>query len=211
MAVQIHSARPNANGRRSRSPSKKPTDAPQAMPTLLIVDDEAPMRRSLRRCLADEGYRILEASSAEEALKILSVESVHVVLSDHNMPGMCGLDLLRTIRLRHPKLVRMIVTANREFDTAVRAINLGEVSRFVCKPWNDDELACSVRQAFEQAALERELRKLRAHAKRTVDELRTLEQRHPGITTLRRDGDGAIVVEEIGDDGAIQGDAIWKD
>jgi DNA-binding NtrC family response regulator len=209
MAAQTHSAQPSPR-RRSRSPSK-PARAAEAGPTLLIVDDEAPMRRALKRCLVDEGFRILEASSAEEALQILQGERVHVVLSDHNMPGMCGLDLLRTIRLRHPKMVRMIVTANREFDTAVRAINLGEVSRFVVKPWNDDELACSVRQAFEQAAIERELRKLRAHAKRTVDALRALERTHPGITTLRRDDEGAIVVDEIGEDGAIHGDALWKD
>lgn len=201
------SARPAA--RRSKRPSRRPTTT--TGPALLIVDDEKAMLRSLRRCLEDEGYRILEAGSAEEALKILATTPVHVVLSDHNMPGMEGLDLLRMVRLRHPNIVRMIVTANREFDVAVRAINLGEVSRFVVKPWNDDDLVCSVRQAFEQAAIERELRKLRDHARRTVDELHALEQTYPGITSLRRDVDGAIVVDEIGADGAIAGDLLWKD
>lgn len=208
MANHVQPARPIS--RRSKRPSRAP-DLATAAPTLLIVDDEPRMLRSLRRCLDDCGYRILEASSAEDALKILASMPIHVVLSDHNMPGMTGLDLLRTIRLRHPNVVRMIVTANQEFEVAVRAINLGEVSRFVCKPWDDAELACSVRQAFEQAAVERELKKLRAHAKRTVDSLRALERAHPGITSLQRDDGGAIVIDEVDEDGSIRGDALWKD
>lgn len=208
MPAQVESARPSRP--RSKRPSKEPRPAAPA-PTLLIVDDEKPMLRALKRSLADEGYRLLEANDAEEALKILAATPVHVVLSDHNMPGMCGLDLLRMIRLRHPNVIRMICTANREFEVAVRAINLGEVSRFVCKPWEDDELVCSVRMAFEQAAAERELRILRKHAKKTVDELRSLESAHPGITSLRRDGEGAIVIDDIGEDGALSQDALWRD
>ena len=99
------------------------TTAKTVLPTLLVVDDDDRMRRSLLRALADEPYRILDASSGQEALEILSREMVHVVLSDHDMPGMNGLDFLRMVRLKHATFVRLMITASNEFDVAVRAIS----------------------------------------------------------------------------------------
>lgn len=186
----------------------------RSMPTILVVDDEAPIRRAILRALGDEPYRRLEASSGDEALAILAREPVHVILSDHNMPGMCGLDLLRMVRLRHPSVVRLMITANDEFDVAVRAINLGEVSRFLRKPFDDEELVCSVRQAFDTAAVERELKKLRERARRTVDEMKALEKVYPGIGVVRRDRAGAIEIGEefeLSSDGSLAADAIWRD
>jgi DNA-binding NtrC family response regulator len=188
-----------------------PMNATTAMPTLLLVDDEASMRRSLKRTLDDEPYKIIEAASAQAALEILASEPVHVILSDHNMPGMCGLDLLRMVKLRHSSVVRMMVTANDEFDVAVRAINLGEVSRLIRKPWDDDELCCSVRQAFEQAALEREVKQLRRQARRHLADLAELERRHPGIATINRDSRGAILLDELDDLGRMQCETLWRD
>jgi DNA-binding NtrC family response regulator len=180
-------------------------------PTLLIVDDEAEMRRALKRTLDEEPYRILQADDAKSALAILAREPVHVILSDHNMPGMSGLDLLRTIALRFPSVVRMMVTATHEFDVAVRAINLGEVSRFITKPWDDEELVCSVRAAFAHAALEREVRILRRQAKRNVAVLHELEARFPGISHVKRDRGGAVVLSELDDDGRVSDAALWSD
>jgi len=183
----------------------------KTLPTLLVVDDEGPMRRAILRALDDEPYRFLEASSAEEALQILAKEKVHVILSDHNMPGMCGLDLLRMIRLRHADIVRMICTANHEFETAVRAINLGEVTRFISKPWDDDELRCSVRMAFETAALEREVKRLRAQARKHINEMQSLEERYPGISSVSRDRSGAILLHELEGDERMTSEALWGD
>ena len=185
--------------------------ATRGIPTLLIVDDEDSMRRTLKRAIDEEPYAVIEASSAQMALEILAKETVHVILSDHNMPGMVGLDLLRMVKLRHSSVVRMMVTANDEFDVAVRAINLGEVSRFIRKPWDDDELRCSIRQAFEQAALEREVKQLRRQARRHLAELGELEKRYPGIATINRDARGAIVVEELDELGRMQCEALWRD
>jgi two-component system probable response regulator PhcQ len=188
-----------------------PVAPTSGMPTILIVDDEAPMRRAILRALDDAPYRFLQAASGEEALEILGKEKVHVVLSDHNMPGMSGLDLLRMIRLRHSEVVRMICTANHDFETAVRAINLGEVSRFISKPWDDEELRCSVRIAFETAAVEREVRQLRTQARRQLSELRDLEKRYPGIGSVTRDRDGAILVIELEGEDRLTCEALWKD
>lgn len=163
-------------------------------PTVLIVDDERPTRKALVRALSDVAT-IREAESAEDALRVLDAVRVDVVVSDHDMPGMSGLDLLRTVRLRWPLVQRLICTASHEFGLAVRAINLGEVARFVTKPWEDDELRCSVSQAIEQAALEREVRHLREQVRRTKSALDELERLHPGITKLQRDATGAILLD----------------
>jgi DNA-binding NtrC family response regulator len=180
-------------------------------PTLLIVDDEAEMRRALKRTLDEEPYRILEADGAQAAMTILAREPVHVVLSDHNMPGMSGLDLLRTIALRWPMVVRMMVTATHEFDVAVRAINLGEVSRFITKPWDDEELVCSVRTAFAHAALEREVRILRRQARSNAAAMRELENSFPGISHVRRDRGGAVLLSELEPDGRVSEGSLWSD
>jgi DNA-binding NtrC family response regulator len=183
--------------------------ATRSGPTLLIVDDEAEMRRALKRTLDEEPYRILEADGAQAAMAILAREPVHVVLSDHNMPGMSGLDLLRTIALRWPSVVRMMVTATHEFDVAVRAINLGEVSRFITKPWDDEELVTSVRTAFAHAALEREVRILRKQARKHATMLTELETRFPGISHVKRDRAGAVLLTDV--DGRVADDALWGD
>lgn len=195
------------NAVRKREPQ---THAP--VPTLLVVDDERATRRSLVRALEDEPYRIVEADSGEAALSLLGERPVHVVLSDHQMPGMTGLDLLRHVKLRRPDVARLMVTANDEFETAVRAINLGEVSRFIRKPWDDEEMRCSIRRAFEQVALEREVRKLRAQAKKQLATLRELEARHPGIGTVQRDERGAVLIEaELDADERLAFEPLWRD
>lgn len=165
-------------------------------PKLLIVDDERATRRAMARALSDVAP-IVEAESAEEALQVLASEPVAVILSDHDMPGMTGMDLLRMVRLRWPLVQRLVITASHDFDVAVRAINLGEVARFVTKPWQDDELRCSVQQAFEHAELEREVQRLREQVRRTHSALEDLERRFPGITHLTRDERGAILLEDV--------------
>lgn len=165
-------------------------------PTLLIVDDERTTRRAMSRALSDIAP-IVEAESADEALQILQSQPIHVILSDHDMPGMTGMDLLRMVRLRWPLIQRLVITASHDFDVAVRAINLGEVSRFVTKPWHDDELRCSVQQAFEHADLEREVHRLREQVRKQRSMLDELERNHPGITQLKRDARGAIVLDDV--------------
>lgn len=165
-------------------------------PTLLIVDDDRNARTAMAREL-DDLCTVVTAESAEDALQLLGHRVVHVVLSDHDMPGMCGLDLLRNVKLRWPLVQRLMITASDDFQVAVRAINLGEVSRFVTKPWREDELRCSVRQALDHAALELEVRALREQARRHHARLGELERRFPGITQLRRDTSGAILLDEL--------------
>jgi response regulator RpfG family c-di-GMP phosphodiesterase len=76
------------------------------------------------------------------------------------MPEMCGVDLLAAVRERCPDMVRMMLTGYTEMKVAVEAINHGEIYRLITKPWNDDELRATLRQAFDHYALKSEIRRL---------------------------------------------------
>src|SRR4051794_35704638 len=127
---------------------------------LLLVDDEASVRASLRRVLEAEGYTIAEASDGPTALTMLQSQPVHVLISDQMMPGMCGIDLLKLVRVRHPDVVRILLTADPDPETPVRSINESEVYRFIRKPWDNRDLRTIIHFAFEVARLREENRQL---------------------------------------------------
>jgi DNA-binding NtrC family response regulator len=131
-------------------------------PTILVVDDEPGVREGLTLSLRPGGYRVLEAGSGEEALSLLRAEPVDVVVSDHVMPGMTGLELLARIRDRFPDTARIMLTGHADLATAVRAINEGEIYRFLSKPCDRMELQVTVHLALERLELERENRRLLA-------------------------------------------------
>ncbi|MDD5479332.1 MAG: EAL domain-containing protein [Rhodoferax sp.] len=124
----------------------------QALNTLLVVDDEPSMLTSLTRLLRNENYRILSATSAEEALALLALHPVGVILTDQRMTGMTGIELLARARKMHPKVVRMVLSGYTGLDSLTEAINRGEIYKFFTKPWNDAELIESVREAFAHYA-----------------------------------------------------------
>src|SRR5207237_5127694 len=103
---------------------------------------------------------VLVASGGEEALRILQQRSIEVLISDQHMPEMSGIDLLKIIRVRHPKVVRIMLTADKDPEVPVRSINESEVYRFIRKPWNNSDLRTMVSFAFEIARLEQEKRHL---------------------------------------------------
>jgi len=116
--------------------------------TLLLVDDEPLVCEALKRQLRREGYRILVAASANEALEILAVEPVGVIVADYRMPGMNGVELLRRARELSPDTVRMMLTGHADLQNVKAAINAGAVHKFFSKPWDDDELRNALREAF---------------------------------------------------------------
>lgn len=106
---------------------------------ILICDDDPGIRTAMRRTL--RGYETVEAASPREALDTLKTAAVDAVISDYSMDAESdGLDLLQHIKLLYPDTVRFLVTANRDLDVAVRAVNEGAVHRYFLKPWNDDKL-----------------------------------------------------------------------
>ncbi|MFN2549908.1 MAG: response regulator [Myxococcales bacterium] len=127
---------------------------------LLVVDDEAGVRSSLRRVLEADAYDVVEAGDGATALTMLQEQAFQVVISDQMMPGLSGVDFLKLVRVRHPQVVRIMLTGDRDPETTLRSINESEVYRFIRKPWNNRDLRTIVHFAFEVARLQEENQQL---------------------------------------------------
>jgi diguanylate cyclase (GGDEF)-like protein len=128
-------------------------DAAETPPTLLLLDDEPNIIRSLNRALRLDGYKILAATSAADALKLLAMNPVQVVLSDHRMPEMTGIEFLSRVKDLYPDTVRIILSGYADLDSVIDAINRGAVYRYFTKPWDDEQLRDCVQQAFRHQQL----------------------------------------------------------
>jgi len=117
--------------------------------TLLVVDDEADVVKSVQDLLRRK-YRVLGATSAREAMDIMSREEVHLVMSDQRMPGITGVEFLSKIRGEHPDAVRLLFTGYADMRAVIDAINQGNVYRYITKPWDPDELETIIDEASER-------------------------------------------------------------
>jgi response regulator RpfG family c-di-GMP phosphodiesterase len=124
----------------------------------LIVDDEPTVLMSMRETLRHEGYVMVAAAGPREALTLAREQEFAVVLSDQQMPGMTGIELLTKIKELRPETVRILVSALPTAELALEAINQAEIFRFITKPWQRGELVETVRGAvtrFKDLAQER--------------------------------------------------------
>lgn len=116
--------------------------------TLLLLDDEENVLRSLVRLFRRDGYKVLTASSTREAFDLLASNTVQVIVSDQRMPDMSGTEFLAKVRDLYPDTVRMVLSGYTDLATITEAINRGSIYRFLTKPWNDDELRSHIEAAF---------------------------------------------------------------
>lgn len=118
---------------------------------LLCVDDEPYMLKSLQRFFRNDGYELFFAGSAAEAVEILErVRPVQVVLSDFQMPGMNGLELIRLAKAGWPHVVGIILTGYADLQQLSRVLEEGCVFALVHKPWDRAVLRRTVAEAMEQ-------------------------------------------------------------
>lgn len=116
--------------------------------TLLLLDDEDNVLRSLVRLFRRDGYRLLTANSVRDAFDLLASNRVQVIVSDQRMPEMTGTEFLGRVRDLYPDTVRMVLSGYTDLATVTDAINRGAIYRFLTKPWNDEELREHIRDAF---------------------------------------------------------------
>ena len=134
--------------------------------TILIVDDEEGVRRSVADVLADEGYEPALASDGEEALGHLKERLADLVLLDVAMPGRDGIEILKQLRETHPTLPVVMMSGHSTIETAVRATKLGAYD-FLEKPLSYDKLLLCVRHGLESSHLAEENRRLREELARS--------------------------------------------
>lgn len=117
---------------------------------ILVVDDEPNVLGALIRLLVRRGFEVESASCAEEGFVKMRTEPAQVVVSDHDMPGVKGLEFLRLLKDEFPETVSILLTGVADKELAIQATNEGVVFRFVEKPWDNEYLVACVRQAFAE-------------------------------------------------------------
>jgi two-component system NtrC family sensor kinase len=151
--------------------------------TILIVDDDEHVRRALRRVLRRAGCRILDAPDAAAGLQLLEQEPVQVVVSDYRMPGLSGVEFLRTVKQRWPRCQRVLLTGQADSTAIEEAVNQAEIFRFIWKPWDDAHLVISVQSAIDQYWIVEQNGRLEG----------LLSLRNAELEKLNRDLDGQLV------------------
>lgn len=121
--------------------------APEPAPAVLLVDDDAFMLDVLADLVEQQGWRVLAASSGEQALAILARTPVALVVSDHFMPGMHGAALLAQVQRLYPDTVRILLSGQEDEAEIAAALRSGGAHRFHAKPWRGDVLMAALREA----------------------------------------------------------------
>lgn len=142
--------------------------------TILLVDDEKNVLKSLKRLFIDSDYKIVTAESGEEGLKRLEEDSIQLVISDYRMPGMNGVEFLRKVKEKYQNTIRIILSGYADVAAVVEAINDGQIYKFLAKPWNEQELLTAIMRALEQYELQIENAKLTEELKKRNAELEEL-------------------------------------
>ena len=130
------------------------------MPTILIIEDEAKMRRLLELNLGEDGFKTVSAGDAETGLQLLASESIDLVLTDLKLPGMSGLELLQRVKHQDAALPVVVMTAFGSVETAVDAMKAG-ASDYVLKPFSLAEMRMVVHKELDVSRLREENRSLR--------------------------------------------------
>ena len=130
------------------------------MARILIIDDEEPIRFSLRGILEDEGYEVLEAATAEEGLEVADAERPDLVFLDIWLPGMDGLTAQARLKGNHPDLPVVMISGHGTIETAVSAIQQGAYD-FIEKPLSLEKVVIVAARALEAGSLRRENQVLR--------------------------------------------------
>jgi len=137
-------------------------------PVILIIDDDTSLRRVLEYNLQEAGYAVATAASGEEGLRMFADVNPALVITDMKMPGMDGMQVLKSIKERSAETLVIIITAFGTVDIAVEAMKAGAYD-YITKPFNRDELRLTVAKALQYTGLAAENRRLKSELSDRAD------------------------------------------
>jgi response regulator RpfG family c-di-GMP phosphodiesterase len=140
--------------------------------TVLFVDDEENVLRSLNRLFFDAPIRVLTANSGIDGVEIIKNEEIAVIISDQRMPVMSGVQFLEKARELSPLSIRILLTGYADIGAVMDAINKGGAYRYITKPWNDSELMMVIQDAVDKYSLLKENQYLWKLTKKQNEELK---------------------------------------
>jgi signal transduction histidine kinase/FixJ family two-component response regulator len=143
-------------------------------PTILVVDDEKPIRDGCERLLSSRGYLVVTAEDGRKALEILEKTPVNIMLLDLKMPGTSGEEVLEIVRAEHPHIPVIIITGHGTLDTAVECMKRGAYD-FVAKPFQVDQFLLTINRAADKIRLEQQALQLQEENIRNLYDV-TLEK-----------------------------------
>jgi len=151
--------------------------------TIIFVDNETAVLKSLCRLFRRQGFTLLTATSGEEALDIMKKQEkpISLIVSDQRMLGMSGTDFLETSKQIFPDAIRFLMTGYSDINAIIEGINKGEIHRFFTKPWIDEDLILQVNQYLEKYEIIKDNQKLLELTKNQAKQLylfgRDMEQK----------------------------------
>lgn len=169
-----------------------------------LLDDEPQILKALQRVLRPHDWEVHAFSDVQEALDALTEHEYAVIVSDFKMPHLDGVTYLQFAKQRQPNAMRILLTGHCDRNSMMQAINQAEVYRFIAKPWEDFEIEVALRGAIdlfllrdENQRLLMQVRQQQSALDRQQQELLRLEVEHPGLTRVRRDSDGSVLIDEL--------------
>ena len=164
---------------------------------ILLVDDEPNILNALTRLLRADEREIITAGDAAEALeKLKSRDEVDLVISDNKLPSIPGIDFLIKVKQLYPDTVRILITGYPDLEGAIKAINNGQVYRFITKPWQNEELKLTVKQALDYYDVLRDNRTLLNIARQQADLLSAAQKKYPQISKSEFNKSGLYIIDE---------------
>ena len=162
---------------------------------ILVVDDEKIMREGAERILTKEGWKATIAENRERGLELIKDGKFRILLLDLMMPGISGMDVLKTVRESQPELLVIVITGYATIENAVEAMKRGAYD-FIPKPFTPDQLRIVVRRALEKLNLEREAELLRIEREKSLQDV--ANEKSKTLTIINHMADGVLVTDQNG-------------
>jgi two-component system, OmpR family, phosphate regulon sensor histidine kinase PhoR len=164
-------------------------------PSILVIDDENIIREGAERILLKEGWETSTADNGEKGLELAKTGNFQILLLDLMMPGISGMDVLKTAREFLPKLLVIVITGYATIENAVEAMKHGAYD-FIPKPFTPDQLRIVVRRAIDKLNLEHEAECLRLEREKSLQDIANEKSRT--LTIINHMADGVLVTDRQG-------------